>query len=210
MAWLFRAGRNTTAAASSLPFRWILARQIPTLSTVWTGVHATPLRRSRPDSAGSNFSGARRSTTRPCLSCSCCMTWSLCRPTIGPGKPDSFPTRTAIAEPMNLSFNQQTQALADFNIPFYVERQPAGSNRITTNLKWAKARRPDRTARGGFPGRVADAHQKQSAYRRRKSHPNHCLLVLPGQYDAGSGKPAPRRLAGTVRPLHWGCTGPVT
>ena len=59
-------------------------------------------------------------------------------PTIGPGKPDSFPTRTAIAEPMNLSFNQQTQALADFNIPFYVERQPAGSNRITTNLKWAK------------------------------------------------------------------------
>ncbi len=59
-------------------------------------------------------------------------------PTIGPGKPDSFPTRTAIAEPLNLSFNQQTQALADFNIPFYVERQPAGSNRITTNLKWAK------------------------------------------------------------------------
>ena len=59
-------------------------------------------------------------------------------PTIGPGRPDSFPTRTAIAEPMNLSFNQQTQALADFNIPFYVERQPAGSNRITTNLKWAK------------------------------------------------------------------------
>ncbi|MGF7218171.1 hypothetical protein GGR92_004348 [Spirosoma lacussanchae] len=59
-------------------------------------------------------------------------------PTIGPGRPDNFPTRTAIAEPMNLSFNQQTQALADFNIPFYVERQPAGSNRITTNLKWAK------------------------------------------------------------------------
>jgi hypothetical protein len=60
-------------------------------------------------------------------------------PTIGPGRPDNFPTRTAIAEPLNLSFNQQTQALADFNIPFYVERQPAGSNRITTNLKWAKA-----------------------------------------------------------------------
>lgn len=60
-------------------------------------------------------------------------------PTIGPGRVDSFPTRTAIAEPMNLSFNQQTQALADFNIPFYVERQPAGSNRITTNLKWAKS-----------------------------------------------------------------------
>jgi len=59
-------------------------------------------------------------------------------PTIGPGRVDSFPTRTAIAEPLNLSFNQQTQALADFNIPFYVERQPAGSNRITTNLKWAK------------------------------------------------------------------------
>ena len=57
-------------------------------------------------------------------------------PTIGPGRPDNFPTRTAIAEPKNLSFNQQTQALADFNIPFYVERQPAGSNRITTNLKW--------------------------------------------------------------------------
>lgn len=57
-------------------------------------------------------------------------------PTIGPGRPDYFPTRTAIAEPMNLSFNQQTQALADFNIPFYVERQPAGSNRISTNLKW--------------------------------------------------------------------------
>ncbi len=60
-------------------------------------------------------------------------------PTIGPGRQDSFPTRTAIAEPLNLSFNQQTQALADFNIPFYVERQPAGSNRITTNLKWAKS-----------------------------------------------------------------------
>lgn len=57
-------------------------------------------------------------------------------PFIGPGYDDRFPTRTALAERMNLRFDQQTETLADFNIPFYVDYQPAGSNRISTNLKW--------------------------------------------------------------------------
>ncbi|WP_266367944.1 cell division protein FtsA [Tellurirhabdus rosea] len=57
---------------------------------------------------------------------------------IGPGAPDSFPTRTAIAESKGLDFNQTTYTLADLNIPFYIERQPAGPNEVTPNLKWAR------------------------------------------------------------------------
>lgn len=57
---------------------------------------------------------------------------------LGPTMADRFPTRTVLAERPQINFNNPAITLADFNIPFYVERQPAGQSELTRNLKWAK------------------------------------------------------------------------
>jgi len=48
-----------------------------------------------------------------------------------------FPVRTVIAESKHLNLDEQTIALADFNMPFIYEKEPE-KGRVTTNLKWAK------------------------------------------------------------------------
>ncbi len=59
---------------------------------------------------------------------------------LGAGQPDTFPARTALAEKPNQSFSRTTIALADFNIPFYIERQPVSKTvDLKRNLKWAKS-----------------------------------------------------------------------
>lgn len=51
-----------------------------------------------------------------------------------------FPQRTVLAENHSLDIENETFALADFNIPFVYERRPE-KDKIQSNLKWAKKER---------------------------------------------------------------------
>jgi hypothetical protein len=64
--------------------------------------------------------------------------WEFIPALIGPDVLDKFPTRTALSEKPNLDFSIPTITLADFNIPFFIEREPITQSDETRNLKWAK------------------------------------------------------------------------
>lgn len=56
---------------------------------------------------------------------------------IGNGEMFSYPTRTALAEPMNLNWQQPVKTMAHVNPAFtYEKRQTYAYTQITTNLKW--------------------------------------------------------------------------
>lgn len=67
---------------------------------------------------------------------------------LGGTEPYSFPTRTALNEQKGLNINLPTDALADFTLPFYIERNltPVNSQN-SLNLKWSAISNPDNQVR---------------------------------------------------------------
>ena len=60
--------------------------------------------------------------------------------TIGNDSTFSYPTRTALAEPLNLNWQQPVKTMAHVNPAFtYEKRQTYAYTKVTTNLKWENA-----------------------------------------------------------------------